>query len=297
VSGLLGVGAYVGLLALSSLLHAWGSAGMYTLVAEQLPEEDRLAGNALLSTFTMGATVVGPALAGVVTALVGPGWVIGGDALSFAVLAAAGWLAPALRAPAEAATTGTIGSVLRQRQLLGLLVVTCGFFFLYGPVEVALPIHVAKDLHGSSGLLGLVWAVFGVFAVVGGLAAGLLRDRPLWTVVVVIVIGWGVAMVPVGLFAGVGATLIGFGIGGLIYGPYTAISTALYQSTSPPESLSRVLAIATAMTTPATSFGALLGGPAVGALGARKTFVASGLLTIAFGVATALTIATSRRRE
>jgi hypothetical protein len=32
---------YVALLAVSSLFHAWGSAGAYTLVAELLPDEDR----------------------------------------------------------------------------------------------------------------------------------------------------------------------------------------------------------------------------------------------------------------
>ena len=53
------------LLAFSSLLHAWGSAGAYTLIAESLPEEgDRVNGYAILSTFTQAAVVVGPALAG-----------------------------------------------------------------------------------------------------------------------------------------------------------------------------------------------------------------------------------------
>jgi hypothetical protein len=42
------------------------------------------------------------------------------------------------------------------------------FYLLYGPVEVALPVHVAGDLHGSAALLGTFWAVFGVGAVIGG---------------------------------------------------------------------------------------------------------------------------------
>ena len=44
---------YVTLLAVSSLLHAWGSAGAYTFIAESLPEDgDRVNGYAILSTFT-----------------------------------------------------------------------------------------------------------------------------------------------------------------------------------------------------------------------------------------------------
>jgi hypothetical protein len=80
---------YVLLLAVSSLLHAWGSAGTYTLVAEVLPEPDHVTGNALLSTFNQAAFILGPALAGGLTTLTGPGWVIGADAASFGVLAIA----------------------------------------------------------------------------------------------------------------------------------------------------------------------------------------------------------------
>jgi hypothetical protein len=63
----------------------------------------------------------------------------------------------------------------------------------------ALPVHVAQELHGSAGLLGLYWAVFGVGATLGGLGAGLLRHRSLWLVVVSIVIGWGAALLPLGV--------------------------------------------------------------------------------------------------
>src|SRR5579863_2102766 len=66
--GALAPGLYVALLAASSLLHAWGISGQYTLVAEHLPPEARTAGNALLSTFGAVAYVVGPLLAGLLVA-------------------------------------------------------------------------------------------------------------------------------------------------------------------------------------------------------------------------------------
>jgi hypothetical protein len=292
VAGLLAPALYVVLLAVSSLLHAWGNAGAYTLIAESLPEEDRVTGNAIVSTFTQAAVVVGPALAGGVTALVGPGWVIAADAASFAVLAAISWtVSPpsgaAVSAAPEAATGGW-RTIRGQPRLLGLLAVTCVFFFLYGPVEVALPVHVSRELHGSAGLLGLYWTVFGVGATLGGLGAGLLRHRSLWLVVVGIIIGWGAALLPLGLTDLVVPGLIGFAIGGLIYGPFTAICTALFQRFSPPHALSRVLATRSALTIPATALGTLLGGPVVTAIGGRPTLLLSALLTIAFGAAVAL---------
>ncbi|HEY6295456.1 MAG TPA: hypothetical protein VIX15_07315, partial [Streptosporangiaceae bacterium] len=87
--GALAPGLYVALLAASSLLHAWGISGQYTLVAEHLPPEARTAGNALLSSFGAVAYIVGPLLAGLVVAAVGPAVPIAADAASFAALALA----------------------------------------------------------------------------------------------------------------------------------------------------------------------------------------------------------------
>ena len=162
VAGRLGPAGYVSLLAVSSLLHAWGSAGTYTLVAELLPDRHHLAGNALLSTFNQAAFVVGPALAGADQHARRPG--LGHRHRRGELRGAGGQLrdrgGPARRrdgadrrtgADRDPAATDGWRIVLREPRLLGLLAVTCVFFFLYGPVEVALPIYVAHDLHGSPG--------------------------------------------------------------------------------------------------------------------------------------------------
>jgi MFS family permease len=314
VAGRLDPVLYVVLLAVSSLLHAWGNAGAYTLIAESLPAEDRVTGNAIVSTFTLAAVVVGPAVAGGLAALVGPGWVIAADAASFAVLAAICWTAPPWSATAVSADASPVSAdaspvsgpppaaggwrtISGQPRLLGLLAVTCVFFFLYGPVEVALPVHVARELDGSAGLLGLYWTVFGVGATLGGLGAGLLRHRSPWLVVVSIIVGWGAALLPLGLTDLVGPGLVGFAIGGLIYGPFTAICTALFQHLSPPHALSRVLATRSALTIPATALGTLLGGPLVTAVGSRYTLLISALLTVAFGACVAAFLGVVRLRR
>ena len=187
--------------------------------------------------------------------------------------------------------------ILQRPQLLGLILVTCVFFFLYGPVEVALPVHIAEDRHGSAGLLGTFWTAFGVGAVLGGLGAGLLRHLPLWAVVIGIIVGWGIALLPLGLTDAVAPALVAFAFGGLIYGPFTATSMALVQRISPPAVLSRVLATRAALTQPSTALGTLLGGPLVAAAGGRRALLISALLTIAFGALTAVAVAGSRLRS
>jgi Major Facilitator Superfamily len=297
------VAAYVALLAGSSLLHAWGIAGRYTLIAEHLPEATRRTGNALLSTFDMGSLIVGPLLAGLVVAIANPSLAIAADAASFAILAAAAW-SSAGPATSTAETTPEAARrewgqgfrvIARRPALAGLLALTCVFFLLYGPVEVALPLYVVDKLGGAAGLLGLFWAVFGIGAVAGSLAAGVLRRLPLWPTLVASVIGWGAALVPMGLLHLAIPALTSFAVGGLLYAPYTALSATLFQRESPPTLLSQVLAARGALTVLAAPLGTAFGGPLVAYLGASNTLLASGAATILLGLIA--TVALSARKR
>lgn len=306
LTGVLGPGLYVVLLACSSLLHAWGAAGRYTLIAELLPAENRLAGNTAVGTLEYAAIIAGPALAGVLVTVVDAAVVIGIDAATFVVLAlVAGLLRLPDRRPVTDAPVDTASSAKGLRvlthypALLGLIGLTWLFNFLYGPVEVALPLHVTHDLHAGSEILGLYWTIFGVGAIVGSLVAGSLRRLPLWPTTLAIVVGWGVTLLPFWAHVPVAATVASFGVGGMIYGPFVALSITLVQGTSPPEHLSTVLAARGAALLTASPLGTALGGPVTTALGPRETLGGSGLATIALGaVATVvLLVAAGRRRR
>lgn len=305
-AGALTPGGYVVLLACSSLLHAWGSAGRYTLLAELLPAERRLAGNTAVGTLEYAALTAGPAIAGLLVTVVDAAAVVGIDAATFLVLAL---VVALLRLPSRPAGTDapvdTASSARGLRvlthhpALLGLIGLTWLFNFLYGPVEVALPLHVTADLHAGSGVLGLYWTIFGVGAIVGSLAAGSLRQLPLWPTTLAIVIGWGVTLLPFWAHLPTGVTVASFGIGGMIYGPFVALSITLVQGASPAEHLSTVLAARGAALLTAQPLGTALGGPVTTALGPRSTLGVSGLATIALGVAATvlvLTAASHRRR-
>jgi len=292
---------YVVLLAGSSVLHAWGGAGRYSLVAQMLPPEQRLAANALLSSSVSASIILGPAIAGFLVSVAGPAWLIGVDALSFAVLAAqVGRLDAAggtTDAPVDAGRSADGLRLLRSRpELLGVLVLTWLFNFLYGPVEVALPLHVTEDLDAGARLLGLYWMVFGVGAVLGALTAGALRRLPLWPVTLSIVAGWGLALLPFGFGAPAGLTLLCFALGGVIYGPFTALSFTLFQERTPAAWLTTVLAARGAALLTAAPVGTALGGPLTAALGPRGVLGASGAATVALGVIAAGWWAWGRRR-
>ena len=144
VIGALTPPAYLVLLAASSLMAAWGNAGEYTMLSALAGPSGRFAVNSLASAQASFAFIIGPVVAGVLLATISPGWLLLLDAVSFAVLGVAAWLtrtdAGATDNPVDLQAAESGFRLLRRRDLLGLTVVTWVFFFLYGPVEVALPV-------------------------------------------------------------------------------------------------------------------------------------------------------------
>lgn len=287
--------AYIALLAGSSVMTAWGNAGKYTLLSELGGPAGRLAANSLAGAQDSLAVIVGPSLAGVLLAPIGLGTLIALDAASFAFLGIQAWRLP--RDPSvPAETTAPVDPkaaesglrLLCRPDLLRLIVLTWMFFFLYGPVEDALPVYVAHDRHASAGLLGAYWSAFGVGALAATLITGMLRSHDLRRTTLLIVAGWGACLLPFA-FAPVGVTLACFALGGLIYGPFVPLSYALFQAAVPPERLSTVLAARSALMMTSSPLGMAIGGPVVGAVGASRTLALSGAVTVLLALAAAAT--------
>jgi MFS family permease len=280
--------AYVVLLAASSLMAAWGTAGQYTMLSALAGANGRFAANSLASAQASFAYIFGPLVAGLLLAIVSPGWLLLLDAASFAVLGGAAWLtrtnAGATENPVDLQAAESGFRLLRRRDLLSLTAVTWVFFFLYGPVEVALPVYVAQDLGASAQLLAAYWTAFGVGALVSNLLTGALRAGNMRRIALVIVAGWGACLLPF-VGAPIPVTLVFFAIGGVIYGPFVPLTYALFQSATATQNLPAVLAARSAIIMPSTPLGTALGGPIVGVLGGAGTLVASGVATVLLAAA------------
>ncbi|MET7392375.1 MFS transporter [Dactylosporangium sp. NPDC005572] len=270
---------YIGLLALSALLNAWGTAGRYTLVAELLPKELHLAANALLTAIAEASTVAGPALAGLLIAVLGAPAVLTIDAATFAVLALSFRLVrPVPRAGPGAERAAGLAVIRHDRQLLRLTALSAGFFLLFGPIPVAVPLFA-----GSAAEVGLLYSAFGVGAVIGAVTVGQLRRLPLWPVTIGAVLCFGLLLVPLGLGLPLWADLLTLALAGLAWAPFPAASTALFQRAVPAERLPPVLAARSAVLVLATPVGTLLGAPLVHTAGPAATFVLCGAGTVAVG--------------
>lgn len=298
---LLNAAGFIALLAVSSLLHAWGIAGRQTFVAESLPASDRLAGNALLGSQEQLSYIAGPPLAGLVTAVFGPATVLAFDAASYWYLAfmaarARGEETVGRKPPIPLRRTGR--TLVRYPALLGLMGLTFMFNLLYGPIEVAIPVFVSVRLGGDPAWLGWIWGAFGVGAVIGALITGTLRRLPLWPTVLAIVTGWGLAMLPLAEFGTLAAAISGFALGGLIYAPYGPVSVTLLQQTAPHDELVSLSAFRSAILVIASPLGAALGGLLVTRLGWADTVRLSALTTLglaALGTLSVLLVRLSRR--
>ncbi|GHA35463.1 hypothetical protein GCM10010329_68310 [Streptomyces spiroverticillatus] len=299
--GALNIQGYVALLALSSVLHSWGQAGVYTLIARVLPQRDHLAGNAVLSGLGSLATVAGPPLATLLIVFGGPATVLAVDAATFLVLALTFLLAvPKGGVPEpeedEASRSAGFAVVRRIPALSGLLALSFAFFLLFGPVYVALPLHVSDDLAGSAGVLASFYTAFGIGAVVGSVLTGFLSKWKLWPVTIGIVICFGLLMLPMGLGAPTAVSVVCFGLAGLLWPPYSTLSTTLFQRSTPSALLPQALAASSAVRVMSVPLGTALGGPLVAGLGAAGALRVSAGAIAVVGVVAAVALAVGSAR-
>jgi MFS family permease len=216
--------------------------------------------NALLGMVRSGASIVGPVLAGLLTAAVGAAVVLALDAASYAASVVALLLLP--RAAPPAARTASFAAELREgwtefRSRTWVWVTSvhyCLFnFVVWAPFLVLGPVLAQRRLGGASAW-GVVMAVYGAGAVAGGLA--LLGRRPRRPVFTATAASLGFALPPAALAAGrslpwICAGAFAAGVGAAVSG---ALSTTAIQRQVPREALARVSAY--------ESFGAFVLGPA-----------------------------------
>jgi Transmembrane secretion effector len=270
------------------------------LTAELAPRDDLVNANALLTAARSGAAVGGPALAGILVALAGPGTVIALDAASYAVsvLALASLRLPAAARPAAArpAVTRAGGAQpgsarLAPRTLVARsylddlregwaefrgrawLVITTVQFTLFnlltwGPFLLLGPV-LCRDYLGGAGAWGAVMACYGGGSVLGALLAlGRAPRRPMIAATVA-TFGYGLPCALLALRAPVALVAAGSllaGAGSALGGTFAA---AAEQQQLPAGVLARVTAFETVT---AFAFGPLAfaaAGPVAAVLGAR----------------------------
>jgi len=247
------------------------------------------------------ARIVGPAVAGVVIAAFGTGWVFLGNALSFLAVVA-GLLAlrtdelrPVTRlVRAKGQLREGVEYVRDRPELLMpiVLVAMIGTFGLNFQVTMAL---VAKELFGKgAGSFGLLTSALAVGSLIGALASARRSGPPRVRRLLLSALAFGVLEILVGLaptFEVMALLLVPTGIAVLTF---STTANTLVQLGSAPHVRGRVLALYILVFTGGTPIGAPLIGAVAETLGARSGLLIGGVLSVASALLATLYVTRTR---
>lgn len=278
--------------ALSGVLHGMWYPAMSGLTPDVVPDEQLQSANSLVSIATNVGFIAGNALGGLLVALVGPGWAIALDSLTFLVSAAFIFTIRHVARPHDSGESVLSDLVHGWRVFLSfrwiVVIVGCFSFIVMvwrGAEEVLGPV-LALDIYGGPRGWAGVMACQGIGLLVGGVIASRIRaGRPLviGMLITLALPAWMLmlaAEVPLPVAA---AGALAFGVALELF--YVFWLTAL-QTRVPRESLSRVNsydALGSMMFGP---LGLAVAGPLVAAIGLQMTFILGAVIaTVAVFVA------------
>lgn len=266
----------VALALLSGVANAFDAPSRQAFVVELVEREDLTNAIALNATMFNAAAVVGPAIAGVVYALLGPAWCFTLNGFSYlAVIAAllAMKLPPWVRQVRQGSTVDQLRQgvhYVTNERVTRTLILNLGILSLFGISLVNLfPVWAVDVLGGDVRTNGLMLAARGLGALTGALLIAYLGQRVvrgrLWTV--------GSFVMPLAIIAftfvrWVPLTLILLVLMGWGFMVVANSSNALVQTSVPDELRGRVMGVYTLIFFGSLPLGALLIGAMAERLGA-----------------------------
>jgi MFS family permease len=264
------------------------------MLAATVPPEELESAVAVNSLSLQLARFIGPAIAGVLLASVGPAGVFAANAASFLAVLAALALMPRSRSLAAVGVSKLGGAmkdglryVFGQRSiasLMGLMIVAG--VFATPPVAYMLPAIVRFQLHGGPGTLGLLFSLMGLGSVVGSLVLLALSRRP--NKGEPALAGFfltAIAIAAIGVSHSIGLSFLLAFVGGLSGVVFIGLSTVVVQSMSSDEMRARAMAIWAAAFVGMLPFGALLTAGLTAWVGPGRAVLLDGLATLVGGLA------------
>jgi MFS family permease len=254
---------------------AFDAPSRQAFVSDLVPESDLSNAVGLNSTSFNAARMIGPAVAGVLIARFGSGWVFVINAVSFAAVIASLTLIRVhelQRAPGRGGAKGRLADGFRYVAKRPDLKVVLTMLFLVGTFGLNFPIYIStmsvSVFHAGAGEYGLLTSTMAIGSVLGALMSAM-RARPTIRLILVsgLVFGGGCALAAVmpdyRLF---GLVLVLIGVSAQTF---TVSSNSLVQISTEPAMRGRVLAILMAIFAGGTPIGAPIVGRVADSLGPR----------------------------
>ena len=260
------------------------------LVPSLVEDANLQSANSLLQTATAAASIIGPAIAGVLVVAASPGWAIAGDAASYGVSVAT--LAILRAAGVERGERQRFLADLREgwkefrsRDWYWKLVAGATVFnMLYSVYIVLGPVASLRYYSGPKS-----WAIIataaGVGSVIGGLLGSKMRPRHPMRVALSLVLLFALAPLAVGIGLPVPAVAALAALGGAGIVTFGSLFETTVQRHVPEAVLSRVLAYDWFGSMMAVPIGLAIAAPLAAGIGLRRLLVISAVLEVASIVA------------
>jgi len=283
------------ILVLATLLgvaNAFDIPARQAFLVDMVGREDLMNAIALNSTMFNGARIVGPAVAGVLVAMIGEGWCFFANAVSY-IAVIVGLLMMRVRRPVQKPPSGSpLSHILegfrfvRQTRPIRAILLLLGLVSLVAmPYTVLMPVFADRILHGGARGLGILMSATGVGALLAALTlASRTGVRGLGRWVAYSCGGFGAALV---LFASSRSFWLSAALlvpAGFCMMLQMASSNTLIQSMAPDHLRGRVMSVYSMMFMGMAPFGALMGGALADRLGAPLTVAMGGVACVAGAV-------------
>lgn len=279
------------LAALMGVVNAFDIPARQAFVVDMVAREDLVNAIALNSSMFNGARVIGPAIAGIVVAVIGEGWCFFANAVSFIAVIAGLLMMKNLRSRMAiegsafeniiegfrfVAQTGPIRALML---LLGVV------SFTAMPYAVLMPIFADQILHGGAKALGILMGASGLGALGGAVTLVMRKSvRGLGKWIAIACSSFGVCLI---LFAFSRITWLSVALlipTGFSVMLQMASSNTLIQSMVLDRLRGRVMAVYSMMFMGMAPLGALLAGSVAHGIGAPVTVALGGMVSIVGGI-------------
>lgn len=278
---------------LLGIVNAFDVPARQSFLIEMVGREDLLNAIALNSSMFNGARIAGPAIAGILVAVVGEGWCFLLNGISYLAVIAGLFMMRIEKmtlvhdggAPLEKLREG-FRFARHTKPIRALLLLVAIVSFMALPYTVLMPIFAVQILHGGASAYGWLMGAVGAGAMFGALALAMRAQlRGLGKVVAYAATGLGASLV---LFSAshwywVSCAILAVS-GFTMMMQFTATNT-LIQAMVPDQLRGRVMSLYSMMFLGMSPIGSLLAGALADRIGAPVTVAIGGLVSCLGGIA------------
>jgi MFS family permease len=284
------------LVTLAMSIFSLGVAGMNSVIPRLVERHELAAANAIENVYGSTTNVAGPALGGVLIAVLGLRGAYLLDAGTFAASLWSVWRLPSLPPAhdAERPSLRTIAEgfrfVRRKKVLLGMFLADSNAM-VFGMPRALFPALALHRFHGGAGILGLMYAAPYAGALVSSVLSGWMTQVRRQGLIVAIAAGlWGVAITAFGFAGSLWLALLLLAAAGAADNVSAVLRGTILWTVTPDELRGRVSGIEFAQVAATPALGNVEAGLVASLTSLRFSIVSGGLACVAGTVVVALAV-------